>query len=214
MVSNRSKHIIIAGPGRSGTTFLVELFHELGFDTGIGSGEVVSRKARVGNAGYEVDVRIPGAPYICKDPKFFEYCEEVFNQKAIIVEAVIIPLRDSQEIAESRSSVDARTLSQLSWREKVRFQIKRLLHGLMGRRFGAEGGQEGFIFESQQARVHRGLYSLLRSCLSHEIDVVLLPFPEMLSNPYLLHETLTRQIDVGTLDDFLIVFDSVVEQRS
>ncbi|MDB2585989.1 hypothetical protein N9X85_05005 [Luminiphilus sp.] len=193
---------------------MVELFHELGFDTGIGSGGVVSHKARAGNAGYEVDVRVPGAPYICKDPKFFEYCEEVFNQKNMIIEAVIIPLRDSQEIAESRSSVDVRTLSLLGWREKVKFRVKRVFYALMGRRFGAEGGQEGHVFESLQSRVHRGLYSLLRSCLSHEIDVVLLPFPEMLSNPYLLHETLTRQVDVGTLDDFLIVFDSVVELRS
>ena len=206
-----SKHIVIAGPGRSGTTLLVELFQELGFDTGIGTNEVVSRKARVGNAGYEIDVRVPGAPYVCKDPKFFEYCEEVFNQKNIMIEAVIIPLRDSQEIVKSRSSVDARTLRLFSWREKLKFQVKRVFYALMGRRFGAEGGQEGLLFESLQARVHRGLYSLLRSCLSHEIDVVLLPFPEMLSNPHLLHESLTKIIDVGNLDDFLVAFDRVVE---
>ena len=59
-----SRHIVIAGPGRSGTTLLVRLFDRLGFD--IGDPELGYFESA--HAGLETELLSPEAPRVVKSP--------------------------------------------------------------------------------------------------------------------------------------------------
>ncbi len=77
-------HIIISGTGRAGTTFLVQLLTELGLNTGFPNSQ-----AQIDpncNAGMEVDIRDPNAPYIVKSPWLCDYLDEVLGNRGIVID--------------------------------------------------------------------------------------------------------------------------------
>ena len=100
-------HVIITGTGRSGTTFLIELFTHLGLETGFSAEDIEfeSKKFKKSRAGLEHDIRHIDCPYIVKHPKFCHYAEEVLCRDDIIIEHVFIPIRDLYSAAESRRYV-------------------------------------------------------------------------------------------------------------
>lgn len=99
MGGNAMKHIVITGTGRAGTSFLVQLFTEMGLDTGYRPGVALHPVSR---AGLEHDLRGDGPfPRIVKDPAFMYYADRVLNK----VERVIIPVRQLEAAAESRRKI-------------------------------------------------------------------------------------------------------------
>src|SRR5436309_11606939 len=96
-------HLIISGTGRTGTTFLVQLLTELGLDTGFADSrsEIFSNC----NAGMELDIRRPDAPYIIKTPRLCNYLDEVLQSGQVIIDHAIIPMRDLYSAAQSRRDV-------------------------------------------------------------------------------------------------------------
>src|SRR6516225_7327711 len=63
-------HLVIAGTGRAGTTFLVEFLGACGLDVGA-SHHWLERQ----RAGMEHYLLAPDCPYVAKDPWLFAYCE-------------------------------------------------------------------------------------------------------------------------------------------
>lgn len=94
-------HIVIAGPGRSGTTLLVKLLAELGFDTA-GRLRPFSDAAQ---AGLEDDILAADAPRVVKNPDLSWQLREYLESGKVApgdVEWLLVPLRDLGEAAASR----------------------------------------------------------------------------------------------------------------
>ena len=91
-------HTIISGTGRSGTTFLVQLLTELELDTGFSNAQdQISPNA---NAGFELDIRHPDAPYFIKNPALCDYLDEILAGGNIHIDYAIVPVRDLYSAAE------------------------------------------------------------------------------------------------------------------
>src|SRR5688572_24304601 len=100
-------HIIISGTGRSGTTFLVQLFTSLGLDTGFP--DPTSAVLANCNGGMEWNIRDPNAPYIVKSPWLCDSLDEILEQGDVVVDHALIPVRELYAAAESRRDVSRRT---------------------------------------------------------------------------------------------------------
>jgi hypothetical protein len=96
-------HLLIAGTGRAGTTFLVQYLAECGLDTHIARDQYRGYDEDA-NAGLEdLPLNDPDAPYVIKSPWLFEYVERVLADEQTVVDAVVIPMRGIVEAAASRT---------------------------------------------------------------------------------------------------------------
>jgi hypothetical protein len=99
--------IIITGTGRTGTTFLVQLFTALGFDTGFTVEEALGEVDEISKAGLERVFLDRVNPYVIKSPLFIDELMEALESRRIQIHAAIIPMRDLFAAAESRRRVCA-----------------------------------------------------------------------------------------------------------
>ena len=95
--------IIIAGTGRAGTTFLVQLFTALNFDTGFSLGDIGNVDG-ISHAGLERPIRADG-PYVIKSPWISVTLETQLRQAEVEIHAAIIAVRDLFAAAQSRRRV-------------------------------------------------------------------------------------------------------------
>src|ERR1700689_3531840 len=90
-------HVLIAGTGRAGTSFLVRYLTELGLDTNVKRrGEAVAWDEHA-NAGLEeLPIRnVAGdQPYVIKSPWLYQIIDDILADQTFAVDAVIIPVRD------------------------------------------------------------------------------------------------------------------------
>ncbi len=91
--------IVIAGTGRAGTTLLVQVLTDLGFDTGFHVGVEINRDAR---AGLEGNIRAANAPRVVKAPGLSIELDGLIEAGTVEIEHVIIPVRDLDVAAASR----------------------------------------------------------------------------------------------------------------
>lgn len=98
---------LIAGVGRSGTTFLVQLLTELGFDTGFSDAERFrAAYFDTAKAGLEINLlRRADSPYVVKDPGICDYLDAVMETDRFIIDHVFVPVRDLEDAAMSRIRV-------------------------------------------------------------------------------------------------------------
>jgi hypothetical protein len=107
--------IFITGPGRSGTSFLVQLLTRLDFDTGyVPYGESYHEEIRAGcEAGPETDIienetpigikrAFENAPRIIKGPAWAYLLKYLHRNQLVKIEHVVMPLRDLTDSARSR----------------------------------------------------------------------------------------------------------------
>ena len=104
--------IFITGPGRSGTTFLVQLLTRLGFDTGYEPYEELYHpiiragcewsSAFFGLSTTQQRVNLERSPRIIKGPEWSRGLKEIFANDVCKVDHVLIPLRDLRVAAQSR----------------------------------------------------------------------------------------------------------------
>ena len=99
------RHLLIAGTGRAGTSFLVRYLHAVGLDTHL------SRQAQgwsdSANAGLE-DFPLSGEinlPYVIKTPWMGEFIDQLLRGN-FEIDAVLIPVRDLRDAASSRSILE------------------------------------------------------------------------------------------------------------
>ena len=108
-----SNHLIIAGTGRAGTSFLVRYLTELGLDTTLARNGDRSDWDMEANAGLE-NLLVSGEdlPYVVKSPWISEYIDQVLNETRFKVDAFIVPVRDLVEAATSRVVLEQRSIHE------------------------------------------------------------------------------------------------------
>lgn len=178
-----TNHLLIAGTGRAGTTFLVEYLAECGLDTHL---------AHSRDSGYDEDANAgledlllnnPGAPYVVKSPWLYEYAERLLADPQTVVDAVIIPMRSIVEAATSR------TVNEL----RARYGST-VVHDDC-KQWESWGTTPGGVTYSlnpiDQARLLAlGFHELLHTLVKHNVPVVLLDFPRFIGDPNYLYEAL------------------------
>lgn len=141
--------VIITGPGRAGTSFLVRLLTRLGEDTGF-TRERDSYDPKL-RAGCEqkaiVDLinekatraTISDMPRVVKSPDWSWVLKPLVQQGWLEVDHVIIPFRDVDVSAKSRLDVGLDWLIEGAWKEQwERFVAQANIHGLaLGRTLNA-----------------------------------------------------------------------------
>lgn len=171
MDAGQRHHAVIAGTGRSGTSFLVRLFDACGLETGLDVDAWYSR-ARAGHE-YALDSSEP-LPYVVKDPRLFTYCEDI-DLDSITIDALIIPIRDLMLAARSR----------------VHQERLAVVDGPLGGRDSVQlaGTTPGGVLYSldvvDQARILAvGVHKLLHWAAANQLPLYLLEFPRLVEDPH------------------------------
>ena len=169
------RHVVITGTGRTGTTFLVILLSELGFDTGFSAAcpEPFDMNAR---AGLEQDIRLDDAPYIIKNPWFCDHAQEVLDRDDIVIEHVFIPIRELFAAAESRRFVVRQGSKEISssYPHADAAVPADLPGGLWHTQSNETGAQEEVLLNL--------LYNLLLKLSAKHIPVTLLQYPKLVQD--------------------------------
>lgn len=166
-----SHHVVISGTGRAGTTFLMQLLTELGLDTGFTSPHQGIYENC--HAGMERELWQKGLPYIVKSPWICEYLDSMQPDHEIVIDHLIVPVRELFAAAESRRHVMRKTLGP----EAAYAEVP---GGLWGTTDPAS--QERALAE----RFHRLIHAAVRS----EIPLTFLHFPRIVRDPDYLRRTL------------------------
>ncbi|SCB51046.1 hypothetical protein [Rhizobium lusitanum] len=181
-------HLLIAGTGRAGTSFLVRYLSALGLDTGFKPDDKSQAWEANANAGLE---RLPlvepneNLPYVLKSPWSGEYIDEILASNRFSFDAIIIPMRDLVEAASSRSILEHRHLHQhIGWmadRLDATWEVFAYTPG-------------GIIYSLNpldQARLLAiGFHRLVHSAAKAGIPLIFPVFPRMVEDWSYLYETL------------------------
>jgi hypothetical protein len=114
-IESPENHLVIAGTGRAGTSFLVRYLTELGLDTTLARNRNRAEWDAEANAGLET-LLVPGndLPYVVKSSWISEYVDRVLSEKQFRIDAFIVPVRDLVEAATSRIVLERRAIHQYS----------------------------------------------------------------------------------------------------
>ena len=106
-------HLIIAGTGRAGTSFLVRYLTELGLDTTLSRHGDRADWDVEANAGLESPLVFgDNLPYVVKSPWISEYIDQILGEKRFKIDAFVVPVRDLVEAATSRVVLEQRSIHQ------------------------------------------------------------------------------------------------------
>ena len=184
-------HVIVSGTGRSGTTFLVQLFTALGLDTGFT--DLTSAVFSSCCAGMEWNIRSPDAPYIIKSPWLCDYLDEVLADGEIVIDHAIVPVRDLFAAAQSRREVTLR-----AGPAEVASEIP--------------GGLWHAAAPEQQEQVLAGkLYTLIYTLVKRDIPVTLLHFPRIIHDALYLYGKIVFALNGVSFESFQAVFGQVAQ---
>ena len=183
-------HLIISGTGRTGTTFLVQLFTALGLDTGFT--DITSAVLPNCNAGMEWDISHPDAPYIIKSPLLCDNLDEVLEGRDIIIDHAIIPVRDLYAAAESRRDVNRRTTNAASY----------------------PGDVPGGVWHSerpepQEVILANQLYKIIYTLAKRDIPTTLLYFPRLVNDWEYLYRKVEFALKGISREKFLEAYTQV-----
>ena len=165
MAAPHDPKIVITGTGRSGTTLLVQILTDLGFDTGFSSEAPIDEAT---HAGLETRLDSPNAPRIVKNPNLSRRLDEILTAGTATVEHVIIPMRDLDVAAASR---------------------------VRATRYGSNLHVVGGLFGTTNAARQREAlallnYQLMFALAKHEVPHTLLLFPRFAQDGAYLHRQL------------------------
>lgn len=176
MTRTESRHLIISVIGRSGTTFLIKLFTELGMDTGYTPGDYPIFENC--NAGLENSLRKDNAPYVVKDPRLCDYLPEVVAMGKVI-EHAYVPVRNLEHAVKSRVSVQKRSLHILEKRKSI-----------------PGGLWDASSFAEQKQVLTEKFYRLVHNLTSFDIPVTFLDFPRLANDSDYLFKKLQPVLQV------------------
>lgn len=181
-----SRHILIAGTGRAGTSFLVQYLNRLGLETKLSRSRDNIDWDDAAQAGLE-DVVRPNAtlPYVIKSPWSFQVIDEALTRKDLQFDAVILPMRDLTEAAASRTILEMQAMYRdMPW------------IGDLSRAWEYVGHTPGGLIYSlnpvDQARLLAvGFHQLLLRLVRADVPLVLLEFPRLVEDAdYLVRKLL------------------------
>lgn len=172
------RHAVIAGTGRSGTTFLMQFLSAAGVPTADLSRLHYDREAR---AGLEQSVLANDAAYLVKDPMFHEYAD-LIDPKEITIDCIIVPVRHLRDAAASR--VTRERASRFN-DDMPEFYRRRQTHGTV------PGGVVYSLSQVDQERILAvGFHQTIEWALSHDIPLYLLHFPRVVKDAEYVVSTL------------------------
>ena len=184
-------HCVISGTGRAGTTFLVGLLTRLGIDTGFAPADVILENPA--HAGLERTTLKRKLPYVVKSPWLCDRLEEALRRDAdLVVDCVLLPVRDLKAAAESRLDVQERTTGSRNG--------SAVPGGLW---LTSDAGAQESILQGQLA-------TLIATVARHDIPLVLLWYPRLVQDPRYLFEKLKFLIPDISASEFERVFYDVV----
>jgi hypothetical protein len=189
-----SRHLLIAGTGRAGTTFLVRYLDAFGLDTNLAHGGKVGNLDDRSNAGLE-DLLLPvqpNLPYVVKSPWTYQFIDELLGSEQIRLDAVILPLRDLAEAASSRSIVQLQAMHHdTPWLGALQQPWEMWGH--------APGGTVYSVNPVDQARLLAvGLHRLLEPLVAAEVPLIMLAFPRLIKDPDYLFRNLAPILPAGS----------------
>ena len=183
MPSNRKT--VITGPGRSGTTFLVQLLTEVGLDTGYDRSNF--EVDPISHAGLEQpNWHTPESPYIVKSPLISQSIHYTMASGEVEIDHVFLPLRPLRDVVASRERV-----SQI---------------GGDCTPGGMDSGQNRQRQADQQARQ---LYGLIMALARYEIPHTLMEFPRLAKDPKYTYRKLSPVLGNIPYEAFLPAFVKV-----
>lgn len=193
-----SHHLLIAGTGRAGTSYLVRFLGALGLETGFSGADGADGWDAEANAGLEhsplaaPDERLP---YVVKSPWIGEYADEIFKSQRYKIDALVIPMRDLVEAATSRAIVEHRAIFE-----------KHPWIGNLDRTWEAFGETPGGIVYSlnpvDQARLLAvNFHTLVHQAIVAEIPIVFLAFPRMAEDWRYLYRQLQPVLPATVTED-------------
>lgn len=161
--------VIITGPGRSGTTFLVQLLTRLGYDTGYEPYKEPYLPSKRAGCEHRLQFDLAGtperarriletAPRVLKSPEWALVLKGFARLDIMQVDHVFIPVRDLDEAAQSRLDV------QLDWQvcstDDYSYRVM------------------------DQASVHAlALGRAIEACLMCDIPYTIMLFPRLVEDP-------------------------------
>jgi hypothetical protein len=157
--------IAIAGPGRSGTTLLVKLLGGWGFS-------VPNEKDNwhgVANSGLESKLGTDSPFEVDKDPWAYQYLETLSDEQISKYSVLIVPIRDLQQAAISRSVLDRASRKDDDEQQYWSWGDWGTIPG---------GGVYSARVEEQQRILTLGLWRLLNAATSKGLKVVVIGFPK------------------------------------
>lgn len=185
--SVQASHLLIAGTGRAGTSFLVRFMTELGLETHL------SRRGKAkdwddrANAGLEDDLLTapPGsAPYVVKSPWLFTRIDALLNDGRFRLDGVIVPVRPLQEVAMSRVTVEML--------DRYDRDPGLLDNAAPLRLFGSTAGGVLHSLEplDQERILAVGFHHLVERLATSEVPFVFLAFPKIIEDGAYLYRNL------------------------
>jgi hypothetical protein len=184
-------HIFIAGTGRAGTSFLVQYLNACGLETTLAL-HPDGKLDEHANAGLE-DYPTKGArlPYVMKSPWLYEFVDEMLARDDLVIDAVIMPMRDIVEAAASRSILEM----------GARFRDERVADDI--RHWETWGSTPGGVVFSlnpiDQARILAlGFHETIRALVKKKIPILFVDFPTMIQDSEYLWSALEPLLKTHT----------------
>lgn len=177
------RHLLIAGTGRAGTTFLVRWLTALGLDTELARrGEAGwYEAAQAGHETFPLSVASADRPYVLKSPIAGLVIDDLLADPLIRLDAVVVPVRDLADAARSRVVSELAALHRdVPWLATLR--------RTWDQRWFTPGGALFSTDPVDQARLLAvAFHQLVERITAADVPLVLLGFPRMVEDAaYLL----------------------------
>lgn len=179
-------HLVIAGTGRAGTSFLVRYLAAAGLDTILsrqGEKAFWSEEAR---AGFEDHTLARGdlaqCPYVVKSPWLYEHVEEFFGRDDVQIDGLVLPIRALEYAACSRVILELQAVHRAG-----RFPTEKAWGS-----FGVTpGGLHISLDPIDQARLlATGFHKVVEAAVRLDVPVTLLDFTRLTEDARYLFEKL------------------------
>lgn len=181
-----SSHVLIAGTGRAGTSFLVRYLTLLGLETNLSRNGPDAPWDDRANAGLEDILRVGAIdlPYVIKSPWTYQTIHDALDSGQYQFDGVILPIRDLTEAAASRTIVELEHIhDNFRWMGDLDRPWEEFGH--------TPGGIVFSLNPVDQARLLAvGFHRLLERLVRDDIPVVLIGFPRLIEDPAYLHAKL------------------------
>lgn len=181
-------HLVIAGPGRSGTTLLVKLLGQLGFDIG----KVSLGYFEDARAGLETDILDPSAGYVVKDPDLTWRLGPLLDSGQVNREDIdwlIVPLRNLEAVAASRVAITTNS-----------------------REVHAPGGLIGTARPGKQRqRLAEMTYGLFEVAARYELPLIVLAYPLLARDVGYAYRRLLPLLGDRDEEEFAVAWSATVD---
>jgi hypothetical protein len=148
----------------------------------------------------EHDIRLTGSPYIVKSPHFSFYADEVIRRKDIVIDHILIPIRELTAAAESRRRVFRTSKSKMSVVQRLKRVVRPrdLPGGLWQTNSTKKGAQETALLQT--------IYSLGYAIANSNIPVTLMQYPRITYDSRYVFEKLKPLLGELDFDSFEAVY--------